>query len=267
MNTMSVVIPAYGNQEALNHSLATLDVQTIKPHEVIVVDDGSPAELKVPGWVRLARLDRPPSHRGSSKAKNFGASLATGDYLVFADADILHLPDAIESLEAATHEWGNTVLINVMRVGLHEGYPAKYYTDTENLLVNCRTAGLLIDEDMQNSATCWEQNCGLINREYFRELGGYDNDSFRHWGFNNQDLCVRVILNLGHVTSVVGRASTGKRLHCFHIWHESPRGSDIAKQEWIAKWGEEFSQDFMHNIYKMRDAGDSKYDGNIVRAA
>lgn len=265
---LSVVIPAFNNQHALDKSIATLKAQTVRPHEVIVVDDGSGRMIDVPKWVRLARIERLPNHRGSSAAKNYGASLAVGDWLVFADSDILHLPDAIESLTAAAEEWDDNTLINVMRIGLPRDYPEKYYDKFDVLMRNCRTAGLLVDEDRELSIVCWEQNCGMIRRDYFWKLGGYDETGFPSWGFNNQDLDCRVILSGGHVTSNIARSSDGKRLYCFHIWHENNCDKEKAAAEWQSKWGEPFSDSFVRHLRGLVESGDvSKYQHNVVRKA
>jgi glycosyltransferase involved in cell wall biosynthesis len=269
---LSVIVPAFNNEAALHRSLATLSNQTVRPHEVIVVDDGSKPRLHNPtgrygsNWARFVRIKRESTHRGSSAAKNLGARIATGDWLVFADSDILHLPDAIESLAKATEEWPENTLLNVMRVGLPQDYPQAYYSDLDVLMRNCRTAGLLIDEDRDISATCWEQNCGMINRAYFWSLGGYDETAFPSWGFNNQDLDARVILDGGHVTSNIARTD-GKRLYCFHVWHENNCDKERAKSEWCAKWGEEFGDPFMHRLYALRDAGDVSQYADRIRGA
>jgi cellulose synthase/poly-beta-1,6-N-acetylglucosamine synthase-like glycosyltransferase len=87
--SLSVVIPVR------NYSLPTvLDAlaaqETAEAHEVIVVDDGS-----VDGTAEAARRHplRPAvvamPMRGAGAARNVGAFLASGDTVVFADADML----------------------------------------------------------------------------------------------------------------------------------------------------------------------------------
>ena len=265
---VSVIIPAFNQTAKLMRSLATLRAQSIPLHEIIVVDDGSKTPIESQPGIIVTRLEREPVHRGSSAAKNHGARLATGDYLCFADSDILHMPDAMESLVASLPEWEYNTLINVFRVSLPRGYHKKYYASMDRLDKSCSDTVLHTDPDMTIGATCWEQNCGIINRNYFWSLGGYDESTFRSWGFNNQDLCARVILDGGHVTSHISRVSTGKRLYCYHIWHRAPRGDKQAKREWTGKWGEEFSATWMRRLYALVESGDvSIYEHNIRRAA
>lgn len=263
---LSVVIPAFNQTAKLARSLATLRAQTVQPHEIIVVDDGSKTPIESQPGIIVTRIEREPVHRGSSAAKNHGARIATGDTLCFADSDILHMPDMVESVQATWPEWDRSTLLNVFRISLPRGYQKRYYSDMAHLEVACEN--ILVDPDMQRATVCWEQNCGIINREYFAHLGGYDETAFPSWGFNNQDLCARVILDGGHVTSGIRRLSTQRRLYCYHIWHRAPRGDKQAKREWIAKWGEEFSASWMRRLYGLVETGDvSEYAHNIRRAA
>lgn len=263
---ISVVIPAFNQPAKLARSLATLSTQTSPPHEIIIVDDGSKTPIPPQQGCIVTRIERDPVHRGSSAAKNHGARLATGDYLCFADSDILHVPDAMQSIEAVLPTWDRDTLIDVFRISLPRGYHKKYYADMNRLETAC--SDILKDPDMTFGAVCWEQNCGVIRRDYFNELGGYDETAFPSWGFNNQDLCARVILDGGHVTSAIKRLSTDKRLYCYHIWHRAPRGEKAAKREWMAKWGEEFSATWMRQLYALVESGDTgKYAHNIRRAA
>ena len=263
---LSLIIPAFNQPAKLARSLATLRAQTVQPHEIIVVDDGSKMPIEPQPGIIVTRLEREPVHRGSSAAKNHGARLATGDTLCFADSDILHMPDALESIATVLHEWDTSTLIDIFRISLPRGYHKKYYADMDRM--EAAHGSILVDPDMQRATVCWEQNCGIINRDYFWSLGGYDETGFPSWGFNNQDLCARVILDGGHVTSAIRRMSTGRRLYCYHIWHRAPRGDKQAKREWTAKWDEEFSATWMRRLYGLVEAGDiSEYAHNIRRAA
>lgn len=251
---VSIVIPAFNQQKLLLRSLETLHAQRHEIHECIVVDDGSRERLGAQNWVHLTRIDREPEHRGSSAAKNFGAALSSGDVLVFADADILHMPDAIQSLKRSLDSWEKEgvrdILLNVTRVGLPQSFPLKRTRNMETLLASCRIADLLVDEAMTSSKCCWEQNCGMIPKEFFVRIGGYE-ERLKSWGFNNHDLCLRVMLAGGRVSSAIPRVRDGKRLHCFHLWHEAGRDMEQAKQEFIAVWGEEWSRELWQRVMKI----------------
>jgi glycosyltransferase involved in cell wall biosynthesis len=86
---ISIVIPTLKEGPFLERTLKNLDGLTI-PHEIIITDGGS-----TDGTLEVARkyTDKitvwKDSHRQTfGEAKNAGAALATGEYLVFIDADV-----------------------------------------------------------------------------------------------------------------------------------------------------------------------------------
>jgi glycosyltransferase involved in cell wall biosynthesis len=94
---VSVIIPAYNAERFLSRTIESVLAQTVAPHEIIVVDDGSSDEtLKVAqnfgGIVRC--LTKP--NGGPASARNHGIRVATGDWIAFLDADDQWLPDKLE---------------------------------------------------------------------------------------------------------------------------------------------------------------------------
>lgn len=219
----SVVIPAFGWQRMLNRTIATLKAQTLPPSEIIVVDDGSQKPLKVPRGVRLIRIERKSEYRGSSAAKNAGARIAYGDWLVFSDDDIEHAPEALESIAAKLSALNrNDVLVNIFSICKWE---------TPNL---DRMASVFHDRSVFS-----EQHCGVIRKDYFNSIGRYDEGHFLGWGYNNQDLSLRVVRRGGIVTSNVRRIGTNELLTCYHC-RPSNHDASQAKSDFLAKYGEPF---------------------------
>lgn len=99
---VSVVMPARdeeGNLPALLASLARLDPP---PGEVIVVDDGSTdgtaAVARSAGATVVEATPPPPGWLGKPWACHLGAGTATGEHLLFLDADTRLAPDALARL-------------------------------------------------------------------------------------------------------------------------------------------------------------------------
>lgn len=265
---LSVVIPAFNEQECLNRALSTLLNQTVPPHEIIVVDDGSDSPLSVPSGVRLIRIEREPSYRGSSEAKNRGAAAATGDWLAFTDDDILHMPDAIECVQKrlAQEAPRDDIMATVFSLGVPDGLldickwrpgdsksmeallacfrdQGKLYRfGKPDGLIPSRNAGpvtglvLDVNEVLLISS---EQHFGVISKRFFDAIGGYDASAFKTWGFNNQDLCLRVLKNGGWIVSNVMRPS-GEALHCFHS-RVTPHEPAEARTEFYTKYHQPYS--------------------------
>ena len=87
---VSVVIPVYNGERYLGEALESVVGQTLRPSEVIVVDDGSTdgSGAVAAGYEPLVRCLR-QEHGGIGTARNLGAQAASGDYLAFLDADDL----------------------------------------------------------------------------------------------------------------------------------------------------------------------------------
>lgn len=95
--TISVVIPTYNHARFLAQAIESALAQTLAPHEVIVVDDGSTdATTEVLSrFGTIIRVIR-QHNSGVSMARNAGAFAATGEYLAFLDADDEWLPGKLE---------------------------------------------------------------------------------------------------------------------------------------------------------------------------
>ena len=88
--TFSVVIAAYNASETIVAALNSCFVQTLAPHEIIVVDDGSTdgtAEVIIDHFGSAVKVVRSSRNIGPSGARNRGTSLATGSHWAFLDAD------------------------------------------------------------------------------------------------------------------------------------------------------------------------------------
>ncbi len=98
-DTVSVVIPAYNEERHLAECLQTLRDQTLRPFEVIVVDDGSrdrTTTIARSAGVHLLRQD----HEGPASARNRGARASSGAVMCFLDADMAFAPEFLERLTA-----------------------------------------------------------------------------------------------------------------------------------------------------------------------
>lgn len=102
---ISIITPAYNASKHLKVAMQSLQDQTFKDFEVIIVEDCSPdGGSTLLEAERLAKLDsrirvaRTASNFGASKARNIGLDMACGDYVTFLDADDQLCPDALEEM-------------------------------------------------------------------------------------------------------------------------------------------------------------------------
>ena len=100
MNKVSIIIPVYKAAPYLQKCIETVLHQTYSNIEVILINDGSKDNsleiCKEYAAVdnRIKVFDIP--NGGVSNARNMGIENATGDYLMFVDADDWLSEDAIE---------------------------------------------------------------------------------------------------------------------------------------------------------------------------
>ena len=85
--SVSVVIPFYDGAQTIQRAVDSLANQTVRPKEVVIVDDCSPVpvpEIRSELPVRVERLAR---NRGIAGARNQGIRVASGDWVGFLDQD------------------------------------------------------------------------------------------------------------------------------------------------------------------------------------
>lgn len=95
----TVVIPALNRSRLLLRALLSLDKQTFKDFEVVIVDDGSTEDLGIPmalAPMLASRLIK-TGGRGGNFARNLGTDEARGSYVCYLDSDDIFLPDRLET--------------------------------------------------------------------------------------------------------------------------------------------------------------------------
>jgi glycosyltransferase involved in cell wall biosynthesis len=106
---VSVVVTTYNLSRYLGAALDSIKAQTLADYECIVVDDQSNEGNDEPDSTfvrhvsgdRRFRLIRTPSNLKLSGARNYGWQHATGQYVLFLDADDMLSPNALDLLGTA----------------------------------------------------------------------------------------------------------------------------------------------------------------------
>jgi len=100
---VSVIIPIYNRATMVGEAIASLQTQTLRNIEIIVVDDGS-----TDGSVDIVRAIPDPRirlvehgmNRGTPAARNSGLAAANGRYIAWLDSDDLARPERLTTQKA-----------------------------------------------------------------------------------------------------------------------------------------------------------------------
>lgn len=163
--TISVIIPVYNEEKTIKDALTSLNLQTRKPAEIIVVDDGSTddSKFKVQKFILLNQ-----QHKGPGSARNLGAKHATGDIFVFVDADMTFAPDFLENVVKPIEE-GRTMgtFTKDERVSNWDNVWARCWNWNEGWPPKKR-----IPDDYPDEGPVFR----AILRSTFEKVGGFDED-------------------------------------------------------------------------------------------
>ncbi|AVQ13210.1 Glycosyltransferase-like protein, family 2 [Leptospira santarosai] len=126
MNSISVVIPTFNREDKIIKAISSVLVQTLRPKEIIVVDDGSTDSTvsKIQetfsnsyDGIRILSLE----HKGVSHARNRGVENATGDWIAFLDSDDEWLPEKLERQWEYCEKHPETEILQSQEIWIRNG--------------------------------------------------------------------------------------------------------------------------------------------------
>ena len=121
MPRLSIIVPCYKVETYLPACIESIQTQTLRDWELILVDDGSPdrsgaiADEYAAKDPRISVIHK--ANGGVSAARNDGLARATGEFVIFVDSDDYVPPTAYEHMIArADQEHADLVIGDVYRV-------------------------------------------------------------------------------------------------------------------------------------------------------
>lgn len=206
--TVSLVLPVHRTGKDVHRCLEAIAALDPAPAEVVIVVDGGDPDVVALTRPYATRVLPLPFRGGPARARNAGAATATGDLLLFVDADVVVPAD----IAARVSDYlGQHVEVDAV-IGSYDDQPGapNFLSQYKNLLNHythqrSRTEGY----------TFWGA-CGAIRRAAFEALGGFD-ESFT-------EPCVEDI-ELGYrLRAAGGRVHVVKDLQVKHLkrWDAAP---------------------------------------------
>jgi GT2 family glycosyltransferase len=202
--TLSVVVPATDAPPTLARCLAALAASDDPPDQVVVVEE--PAELS------------------AAAARNAGARRASGDVLVFVDADVEVHHDALARVRASFDESPSLV--------------AAYgsYDDSPGVPTTVSTFRNLLHHQVHHagagSAETFWSGLGAVRLRAFLDVGGFDEQRYPHPSIEDIELGRRLRASGAHI--VLDPAIQGKHLKAWTL--RSMLWTDFARRgvPWVA---------------------------------
>jgi GT2 family glycosyltransferase len=164
--SLSVVIPVYNGGLHVRDCLATLAQQREHFGELLVVNDGSTDDALECAAEFGAGVLTVASRRGPANGRNLGALAATGDILLFIDADVRVHSDTISKVRQRFED--DPELGAVFGSYDTEPHAPQLVSQFRNLL-HC----FIHQTSHQRASTFWT-GCGAIRREIFLQSKGFD---------------------------------------------------------------------------------------------
>lgn len=206
---ISIIIPAYNSEKTIGHCLQAM-TEAFKripetEGEIIVVDDGSSdrtGDLAAAFRCRIIRQ----IHKGAAAARNAGARIARGEYLLFVDSDTIFYEDTL--LRICRHLLTGRVdyiSVRYSRKPLNDGWVQRYKALADYLYYY----DFIFSRNQKESAIKNQTIGGGVEgyqAALFRELGGFD-EKIRGAGIERETFLARASARARMISD--GRIKTG----------------------------------------------------------
>lgn len=195
---LSVIVPVRNRGAAFAHCLDALLASTQAPEEILVVDDASEEDVVSVARARGVALERLPRRQGPAGARNQAARRASGDVLVFIDADVAVRPGTLSRIADSFHDPGVAAVF-----GSYDADPSErnFVSQYKNLTHH------FVHQGGKREASSFWTGCGAVRRGIFEAVGGFD-----------PERCCMEDVELGYRMSAAGhRILLDKELQVRHL--------------------------------------------------
>ncbi|MEZ0049803.1 glycosyltransferase involved in cell wall biosynthesis [Mycobacterium sp. MAA66] len=199
---ISFVIPTLNEEKTIEATLQSLDSFS-GPHEVIISDGGSTdrtVEICRRYTDKIVIYDK-PERQTIAMARNMGADVATGDYVVFVDADVV-IPDIDDFFGVAGEAFGAEPRLVALTVKYRVFPDQRTWADAYMFFA------LGVQFRVQNNLLRTGASGGefqMIDAEAFRKVNGFD-----------EKLTAAEDMDLFKRLSKIGRTRFENKLTVFH---------------------------------------------------
>lgn len=219
-NTLTVVVPVHNREQLVIRCLESIKAQTLRPLEVVVVDNASTDGTRhaVADWAaantdadfQVILVDEPQP--GAARARNCGLAEVQTEYMLFFDSDDVMLPHMVDRIMAT------------FRAAINRGTPLDLvYWRTETILGAHRRklSKFTLSRTWQYHIyhALLATQCYAVRTDFIRAVDGWNPDL---GGWDDWELGVRLLLGnprLEGINAVLARiypqrnSITGENFH------------------------------------------------------
>ena len=211
----SIVITSYNQREFIKDAVDSALALPNTGREIIVVDDASTDGTQeiLRQYENAIRLICRETNQGASAARNCGAALAGGEYLVFLDGDDTFLPWALDVYERIVQAKKPKMILGSMRwfTGM---LPALQPEDAPHEIRTVEYQDYLRkDRSFGTSASAL-----VIDRQSFQAAHGWPTDV---WPMEDQDFVLR-LGDCGRTIQILAPPTTFHRSHAAQSVRQVP---------------------------------------------
>jgi glycosyltransferase involved in cell wall biosynthesis len=206
---LSVIVPVHNGGLHLSRCLEGLAASAYDGFEVIVVDDCSTDNTRQIVERFGARYLRTAAPIGPGGARNLGVRHATGDIVVFVDADVVVPPDGLRLI---AEELDRDLQLAAL-FGSYDTAPAwkDFLSQYKNLMHH------YVHQRSDECAVTFWAGCGAMRRSVFEEFGGFNVERYREPSIEDIELGLRL-------TRAERKIRLEKRLQVKHLKRWTLRG-------------------------------------------
>ncbi len=164
---VSIIIPTYNRAALVAEAVASVEAQTFRDFEILVVDDGSTdATRKLLALREGVRVVGHSCRKGVAAARNLGAAAARGEWLAFLDSDDQWLPAKLARQMAYLDDQPGLLLCQTdetwVRRGIRVNKPVSYR----------KVAGRIFLPSLERCMV--SPSAVVLHRRLFLDHGGFD---------------------------------------------------------------------------------------------
>ena len=168
---LTIVIPVLSGGQSFQLCLDSIQRGKRLPDELIIVIDGDDPDSVIIAEAFTHQIIINPQTCGPAFARNRGAQRATGDIIIFLDADVTVHTDTLQKIESYFEQHP---MIDAL-MGSYDDAPAEsnFLSQYKNLMHH-----YVHQTSHRNASTFWGA-CGAIQRDIFIAVGGFDENYTR----------------------------------------------------------------------------------------